>query len=120
MNKKKLLIWCDTPTVPTGFGVVAKNLFEDLHLEYEVAILGIGYYGLQRYDQSKYYIYSVDPRNFLGYDRFPIVLKDFKPDIVVLFQDLCNIENAIDYIKNFNTTIPIITYFPIDSNPISN
>lgn len=117
--KKKLLIWSDSPTVKTGFGIVAENLFRDLHEHFDVAILGINYYGIHRYDTSKYFIYSVDLQDMLGIERMKKVLPDFNPDIVLLFQDIFNIDFLLPTIKQFNDKIPVIAYFPIDGTPVS-
>ena len=117
--KKKLLIWSDSPTVKTGFGIVAENLFRDLHKDFEVAILGVNYYGIHRYDTTKYFIYPVDLQDLLGLDRMQRVLPDFNPDIILLFQDIFNIDFLLPSIKKFNDKIPIVIYFPIDGNPVS-
>ena len=119
MQKKRLLIWSDTPTAKTGFGVVAKNLFDDLHNHFDVAILGINYFGLQRYDASKYFIYAVDRQDMLGLERMPIVLKEFNPEIILLFQDVFNIDFALPGIRKWNPNVPIIAYFPIDGRPVN-
>ena len=58
-EKQSLLIWGDAPCVPTGFGEVANNLFCELHKEYQVDIVGINYWGLQKYDTNLWYIYPV-------------------------------------------------------------
>jgi len=118
-NKKKLLIWCDSPTVPTGFGNVAKNLFSDLYKIFDVAILGINEFGLRRYDATKYHIYPTDRADMLGLERFPLVLKDFNPDIILLFQDIFNIDYAFPVIEKWNKDVPILFYFPIDGTPVN-
>lgn len=119
MTKQKLLIYCDSPTVKTGFGVVASNLFRDLHEDFQVAILGVNYRGLQQYDTSKYFIYSVEGQDLLGFNRFEPVLEDFKPDKILLFQDVFNIDVVLPVIKKFNEHTPICVYFPIDGMPVS-
>lgn len=118
-NKKKLLIWCDSPTVPTGFGNVAKNLFSNLHQKFDVAILGINEFGVRRYDTSKYYIYPTDRNDMLGLERFPAVLKNFEPEIILLFQDIFNIDYAFPLIEKWNKKVPVVFYFPIDGTPVN-
>lgn len=117
--KKKLLIWSDSVTVPTGFGIVAKNLFRDLHEEFEVAMLAINNFGIQKYDTTKWFLYTVDLNDLLGLERMPKILADFQPDIVLLFQDVFNIDYVIPMIKKYNDKTPIIMYFPIDGVPVS-
>ena len=46
-TKKRILIWGDSPNVPTGFGVVSKNLFRDLHKTYSVGFVGINEHGMK-------------------------------------------------------------------------
>ena len=48
MQKKiKVLAYCDSPTCATGFGTVARNIFEALFKtgRYDIDILGINYWG---------------------------------------------------------------------------
>ena len=119
LQKKRLLIWCDSVTVATGFGIVAANLFEDLHKDFDVAILGINYFGLQRYDPTKWFIYSVDRTDMLGLDRMHIVLEEFNPELILLFQDIFNIDFMLPIIKKWNPKVPIVAYFPIDGRPVN-
>lgn len=119
MTKQKLFIWCDGPTLPTGFGLVARNLFRDLHQHYDVSILGINFFGTERYDQSKYFIYPVDEKDILGLQRFARVLKDAKPDKIMLFQDIFNIQHVLPIIKAGFPKVPILAYFPIDADTVN-
>lgn len=120
MNKKSLFGWMDSPTVPTGFGIVAKNLLRDMHMNFDVKILGINYYGNTRYDANKYFIYSIDKTDPLGLNRFIDTLKDAKPDVIFLFQDMFHIDAALPRIKKeYSADVPIVTYFPVDGSPVS-
>jgi D-inositol-3-phosphate glycosyltransferase len=119
MTKKKLLIWSDSPTAPTGFGIVAKNLFGDLHNNWEVYILGINYFGISKYDTTRWFIYSVDQQDPLGINRFPRVLADINPDKIILFQDIFNIKFILPKIKELLPKVPILLYFPIDGSPFN-
>jgi glycosyltransferase involved in cell wall biosynthesis len=117
--KKKILIWGDAPVVKTGFGIVANNLFSELYKNYEVFILGINYFGLQQYDTSKYFIYPIDRTDMLGLDRMGIALNNCKPDVVLLFQDVFNIDFAVPIVREWNPKIPVLAYFPIDGSPVN-
>ena len=117
--KKRLLIWSDSPTVPTGFGNVAKNLFSELNKTYDVAILGINEFGTHRHDVTKYHIYPVERTDMLGLEKFPHILKDFNPEIILLFQDIFNIEYAVPIIQKWNKDVPLLFYFPIDGTPVN-
>ena len=119
MSKPKLFIWSDSPNLHTGFGIVAKNLYRDLHQHFEVFILGINHYGLEGYDTSKYFIYPTTEDDQLGIKRFDRVLKNVKPDIIFLFQDIFNIQQVVPYIKKSFPKVPILAYFPIDAATVS-
>lgn len=84
-----------------------------------MAILGVNYVGLQKYDPTKYFIYPVDRGDLMGFDRFPYILKDFSPDKILLFQDIFNIDAVLPMIKQWNKDVPVMAYFPIDGNPVS-
>lgn len=117
--KKKLLWWGDSPTVSTGFGTVSKNLLDYLSQYYEVAVLGINEYGLTRYDSSKYFIYPIERMDIFGFNRFKIVVNDFRPDLIVLFQDIWCIYSLIERERELFVKIPYAIYFPIDARPFS-
>jgi glycosyltransferase involved in cell wall biosynthesis len=118
-KKKKLLAWCDF-NVPTGFGVVSKNLFENLHKTYDTSIIGINYHGDTKYDTSKYFVYSVSRDDMLGIKRLPKILQKEDPDILFLFQDIFHISDIIDRLKEtINPKTKIVVYFPVDGAPFS-
>lgn len=121
MNKKpKIFTWCDTPTVPTGFGIVAKNLLQDVHKEYDLEILGINYHGDSKFDTDKWFIYPAahlaDP---LGIKKMQTILSTSKPDIVFLFQDIFHITEAWDKIQESAPQAKKIIYFPVDGGPFN-
>jgi len=120
MQKPKILIWSDF-VIDTGFGVVAKNLFSDLYLDYDVSILAINYTGDKRYDTSKYFVYSVTREDMLGLHRIEKILKDVKPDIFLMFQDIFHISELLPRIEKTLTAqkTKVMVYFPIDGAPFS-
>ena len=119
MTKPKLFIWGDSPTVSTGFGIVARNLCEYFKDHFEIGILGINDKSLSKYDTSKYFIYSIDTNDPLGINKFPIVLEDFKPDVVLLFQDIWNTFILSTKYENLLSKYPLVYYFPVDGRPFS-
>ena len=119
MANKKLLIWSDSPNVATGFGIVAKNLFRDLHKEYDVFILGINDHGLEVYDTTKYFIFPIDNQDILGQGKFSKILRSVGPDKIILFQDIFNIQHVLPIIKETHPQVPILAYFPIDGTPVN-
>lgn len=119
MKKKKLLWWGDSPTVNTGFGIVSRNLLEYLGEFYEIGVMGINEYGLKRYDTSKYFIYPMERTDMFGFNRFKYVIDDFKPDLIILFQDIWNSYSMVSKEKEIFGKIPYVLYFPIDARPFS-
>jgi glycosyltransferase involved in cell wall biosynthesis len=117
--KPKLFVWCDSPTVPTGFGIVAKNLLRDAHKDFDVNILGINEFGRNKYDQSKWFIYPVDGMDPLGFKRIKDILTDLQPDLIWLFQDIFHIQSILPPVKEVCPKIPIIIYFPVDGTPFN-
>jgi len=47
MKKRKILVLADSPTVPTGFGQVSRNVLKELHAtgKYDIDMIGINYDG---------------------------------------------------------------------------
>ncbi len=121
-KKKKLLCWCDFG-VPTGFANVALNLLDDMHEEYEVRIVSINFHGDTYIDPSKYYCYSVSREDMLGIRRLPKIIKDYKPDLIFLFQDIFHISDLIEKLRNeVLNDLPdtkVVAYFPVDGAPFS-
>ena len=116
-TKKRILIWGDSPNVPTGFGVVSKNLFRDLHKTYSVGFVGINEHGMKHYDTSKWFIYPLDQGDPFGYNKMPRIINDFKPDVILLFQDIFNVENMVKVVRQASQKLPVIVYFPVDGHP---
>ena len=119
MKKKKLFCWCDF-LVNTGFGVVAKNLLDNMHEEYDVQILGINHHGDTRYDTSKYFVYPISRDDMLGTKKLVNLIKREQPDIVFLFQDIFHVSDYIEKVRAvLNPASKIVVYFPIDGQPFS-
>ena len=118
-KKLKLLAWCDY-LVPTGFGTVSKNLFEDMYKHFDVSILGINYHGDKRYDTEKAFVYSVAPNDMLGLKRIHKIVENEQPDVLFLFQDIFHISDIInDLAKQCEGKTKIVVYFPVDGEPFS-
>jgi glycosyltransferase involved in cell wall biosynthesis len=117
MKKKKLLIWCDF-IVPTGFGIVAKNLFANLHEQYEVHVVAINYRGDEWYDANKWFVYSCISSDVMNIETLHKVTDRLKPELILLFQDHFNISKEIVDLKKLSPNSKIISYFPIDSDYI--
>ncbi len=116
--KPKLLAWCDF-LVPTGFGNVAHNLLDTMHLDFDVTVVGINYYGNRRYDATKYFVYPVNERDPLGFKTLIDTAQREKPDLIFLFQDIFHISDLLQHLKKASPTSKIVVYFPIDGAPFS-
>jgi hypothetical protein len=118
MSKPNILIWCDSPTVDTGFGIVARNLFGELHKNYNVDIIGINYYGLQKYDHNQWHIYPIQKDDMLGKGAMQYAINNNKYEVIILFQDIFHISSLLPSLKEAVPNSKIISYFPIDGGPL--
>jgi len=120
MEKKKLLIWADSPAVSTGFGIVVKNLCAYLHEDFEIGILGINHMNPDlEYDKKKYKIFKVTKTDPLGFERFEEAVELFSPDVVLLFQDIFHIFTMKSKYTDILKDLPHVLYFPVDGRPFS-
>ncbi len=120
MSKKKILAWCDSPTVPTGFGIVAKNLLSELHKDYDLEIVGINYHGDEKYDTNKWFIYPAATNyEVMGFEKLKRILPKTKPDILFIFQDIFNISEAWKIFEELAPQAKKIIYFPVDGTPFN-
>ena len=120
MSKKKIFVWCDSPTRTTGFGIVAKNLLRDMHKEFDIEMLGINNHGDQKYDTNKWFLYSTDPMmDPYGFKKLPSIIHRTKPDLIFLFQDIFHVDSVLPAIQQAAPTTPIIVYYPVDGIPVS-
>jgi glycosyltransferase involved in cell wall biosynthesis len=121
MQKKKVLAWCDSPAVSTGFGVVSKNIFKKLYAtgRYEIDIVGINHFGY--YDQKEH-PYRIFPASLnqegdlLGRSVFKEKVKFGNYDIIFMFQDHFHVAPLLhDIRQGLKEGVKVVTYFPIDS-----
>ena len=120
MNRKKIFAWCDSPTCTTGFGNVARNLMSNIYKEFDLEILGINYFGHERYNTNKWFIYSVDVGvDPYGHKKLPHMIKKSKPDVIFLFQDIFNIDMVLSQVIETAPNVPIILYYPVDGAPVA-
>lgn len=116
MEKKKVFIIGDTPTVPTGFSTVIKNIFSNLTDDFEISQLGINYYGDPH--TTGWDIYpAYSGGDVWGFGRLISLLRTTKPDVIFILNDIWVIAKYLDAIKKEVDLkkIPIVAYFPVDS-----
>lgn len=115
----------DSPTVPTGFGQVSKNLLRRfMERGYEVEVMGINSFG-EPYDREEfpYNIWPCDkgPIEMLyGYAKMWHIASRVKPDIIFFLNDPWVIERYLDHKpESFaDAHVKYIAYYPIDSGPL--
>jgi len=120
----KLLFSGDSPTVNTGFGIVAKNLLNRFVKKgYQISVLGVNHYG-EPYDQREfpYPIYPCDkgshPEQVFGYRKLWDIANKFQPDVLFFLNDPWIIDKYIEYKSVESPYLKTIGYFPIDSGPL--
>jgi len=121
----KIFFVGDSPTVPTGFGQVSKNLLGRLQRRgYEIDVLGINTFG-DPYDREKfpYNIWPCDkgPIDVLyGYAKMWHIAKQIRPDIIFFLNDPWVIQKYLDHkpADYDDHYVKYIAYYPIDSGPL--
>lgn len=121
--KKKILAFCDSPTVATGFASVSRNILGILHktARYDIDIFGINHHG-EPYDNLPYKIWpAMDYQNSDPYGRHKFchfaLQHDF--DILWILQDTFIVDFIPELINHLqsNRAKPFrsIMYYPVDS-----
>jgi glycosyltransferase involved in cell wall biosynthesis len=115
----------DSPTVPTGFGQVSKNLLgRFIERGYEVEVMGINSFG-EPYDR-KQFPYNIWPCDkgpieaLYGYAKMWHIAAKVRPDIIFFLNDPWVIERYLDHKpENFaDAHVKYVAYYPIDSGPL--
>lgn len=115
----------DSPTVPTGFGQVSKNLLGRLQkLGHEIHVLGINSYG-EPYSREEfpYDIWPCDKGSIeiiYGYAKMWYIARKLQPDIIFFLNDPWVIEKYFEHKPHdFNDNyIKYLAYYPIDAGPL--
>lgn len=130
--KKRILCWLDSPTVTTGFGVVAKNLLQGIHQtgQYEIDVLGINYMG-DFYDRAKF-PYQIIPARHVANPQDPYGRQVFLDsvaanhyDIILIMNDMFVVESTVKHLfdllqkKSINgLNTKVVYYYPVDCRAI--
>jgi glycosyltransferase involved in cell wall biosynthesis len=119
----RIFFYGDSPTVNTGFGIVARNLLKSFHgMGHEIVVLGINMYG-DPYNPKDYPfpIYPVDKgsiENMYGYNKFWPIYEAVKPDLVFLLNDPWIINEILIRKPDGLKMVKTVAYYPTDAGPI--
>ena len=123
----KIFFVGDSPTVDTGFGIVAKNLLSKFSaMGHEIIVLGVNHRG-EPYDQRKFPfpIYPTSGTNLdemYGYSKFWILYEQIKPDIVFFLNDPWVISQYYasqpEKYPGMDKQTKTVAYYPTDAGPI--
>lgn len=122
MQKTRILVYADSPTVATGFGTVSRNILAQLHAsgKYDIDIFGINYHG-----EPHNYPYRIWPAadyqtgDPYGRRKFCYFALQHDFDILWILQDTFIVDFLPELIRHLkaNKQKPFrtIMYYPIDS-----
>lgn len=120
------IFYCgDSPTVDTGFGVVAKNILPRLKkMGHEIVVLGINEYGdnPRKAKQFDFPIYPCDkggPEQVYGFHKLWPTVEREQPDLLLFLNDPWLIKNYMD-IKppQSGKYLKYVAYYPTDGAPL--
>lgn len=120
---KKLFFYGDSPTCPSGFGTISRNLLEQLSKDYQIKVLGINYYG-GWHPSGLVEKYQIDPAGInsqadvLGSDKLITYFTggEFDVYLTLLNVDRYSIGRLAQTIPNIrkDKSIKWVHYFPLD------
>lgn len=115
----------DSPTVDTGFGVVAKNLLSRFQkMGHEIIVLGINEYGdsPRKTREFNFPIYPCDkggPEQVYGFHKLWPIIERENPDLLFLLNDPWLIKNYIDMKPpQAGKYLKYVAYYPTDAAPL--
>lgn len=115
-KKKKKILWVSDAVATTGFSRVAHNIIKFFPRgKYEIHHLGINYSGDPH--GYKHHIYpAVLGGDLYGTRRLEPLIKQIKPDLLFFLNDAWVINQYLQELVNHKLTdIPVVVYFPVDS-----
>lgn len=117
-KKKKLFIIADS-CVDTGFSKVSTSLIENLYKTWDIDVLGINFYGDPHPTQKLANVWcptAATPGDIYGFNRVKPLLKQIKPDVVLVINDPWV---ASEYVATFKDTPGLkVLYTPVDAKNI--
>ena len=119
-NKKlKILAYCDSPTIETGFAQLAKPILKALHDEgHEVIVVGVNHKNLF-YDKNEYpYMIVGDTKSNLSVEPFMHFLLHWDYDVLFTSHDFGVLKNYVSTIQERRKSHDFrwVAYMPMDSD----
>lgn len=123
MGRLKVLYYGDSPTVHTGFGVVAHNVLKHLHAtgRYDFSVMGINHWDWYDQKEYPYVIWSAGLNNQKdphGRERFGHKIRGKDYDILFTFNDYKIINSfceAVQHARDGGKKFSWVTYSPLDA-----
>jgi glycosyltransferase involved in cell wall biosynthesis len=127
-QKKRVLVWSDSVTATTGFGVVSKHILKALHNtgRYEIDQLAINYFG--DFVDKREVPYSLvparlgNPKDPYGRQMFISSIQKKEYDIVFIINDTFVVEDVASHIQKVrdikrdmgHKIFKLVYYYPVD------
>lgn len=101
VTRRKRVLWVGDAAVSTGFSRVTHGVCDVLKETWDVSVLGINYYGDPHpYPYPIYPCKTVYGGDLFGIKRLPDLVKQIKPEVVVLLTDVWNVPIYVDRCGN--------------------
>lgn len=118
-TKLKILAYCDSPTVETGFAQLSKPILKALHDEgHEVIVVGVNHKNIF-YDKKEYpYMIIGDTKSMLSVEPFMHFLMHWDFDVLWTSHDFGVLKNYVTTIQERRRTHDFrwVAYMPMDSD----
>ena len=136
-RKIRLLAYTSSPTVPTGFGMAAREIFTrlygygqrhdgEIYPKYDFQIVGIDFKGD---DKNPFPFHICLTNDEWGVEKLVQVIKRERFDVFFIMQDLHvfgmtgrdrykRMQSVVDMMNQIRPETPIVTYFPVDRSPV--
>jgi D-inositol-3-phosphate glycosyltransferase len=111
ISAMKQLLWIGDAGCPSGFARCTHKILDNLRDKWKIAVLGLNYRGDPH--PYQYPIYPAGTYKMwdgFGFNRVQKLVKDLKPDVVVVQNDPWNVPAYLDLLKGQN----VVAVMPVD------
>ena len=123
-ERKKVLVITDSPKIDTGFGRVGKEVWSYLSSTGKYEVVSIGWFHQENPREVPYPVLAtkkndqgvITQEDKYAHQTFPLVVEDFKPDLVWSLGDMWMTQHIKD--AKSRSTYKWVGYFPIDGEPV--